>query len=150
MTETPSIKSLRLNGNSPLVMAGLLQYSRAVVNMTFNLKDDGANGPQGYRVEISGWDADEKFFVEKSMLIWTEGVGKRVTLKTVARVGSVLFVRLIQGLGGGTAFPVAYRAVEFAPDNHGSGGVVTLEQLQPRMAFRESEVHFAEQASTLA
>lgn len=131
-------------------MAGLLQCSSTVVDMMFNLKDDRADEPKGYRVEISGWDADEKFFVEKSMLIWTESVGKRVTLKITTRVGSVLFVRLIQPVGGGTTFPVAYRAVEFAADSQSGGGVVTLEQLQPRMAFRETELHFADVAPILA
>jgi len=118
--------------------------------MTFNLRDDDADGPEGYRVEISGWDADEKFFVEKSRLTWMESVGKRVTVKAATPVGSVLFVRLIQPVGGGATFPVAYRAVEFAADNQGNGGVVTLEQLQPRMAFRETELHLADVAPMLA
>jgi hypothetical protein len=95
----------------------------------------------GYRVEVSGWDTDERFFVEKSMLVWTESAGKTLVLKALVRTGSVLFVRLIQPLGGGGSFPVPYRAVDFKCDNRGSGGVLTLEQLQPRMAFRESAIH---------
>jgi hypothetical protein len=91
----------------------------------------------GYRVEISGWDAEERFFVEKSMLVWNERKGKTVALKSVVSAGSVLFVRLTQPLGGGSGFPVPYRAVECEYRNAGPGRVLTLEQLEPRMAVRE-------------
>jgi hypothetical protein len=93
--------------------------------------------PEGYRVEVSGWDADERFFVEKSRLIWTEREGKRVALKALVRIGSVLFVRLIQPTGIGSSFPVPYRAVEFQFGEGDSAAMVILEQLQPRAAFRE-------------
>jgi len=104
----------------------------------------GAGEPNGYRVEVSGWDAEEKFFVEKSMLIWLENVGKRLALNAKIRIGSVLFVRLMQPLGGGTSFPVAYRAVDFEIGAPGSRGMVTLQQLQPRMAFQETAPHFSQ------
>jgi hypothetical protein len=95
------------------------------------------NESNGYRVEVSGWDAEERFFVEKSTLVWSEKTGKRVALKAVVRAGSVLFVRLTQPLGGGSGFPVPYRAVECEFSRGASGGVLTLEQLQPRMGLRE-------------
>jgi hypothetical protein len=94
-------------------------------------------GPEGYRVEVSGWDADERFFVEKSRLIWNERAGKRVALNALVRIGSVLFVRLIQPAGTGSSFPVPYRAVEFQCNEGDSEAMVMLEQLQPRAAFRE-------------
>jgi hypothetical protein len=92
---------------------------------------------EGYRVEVSGWDADECFFVEKSRLVWTESAGKRVALHALVRIGSVLFVRLIQPMGAGSSFPVPYRAVEFQSSNHDAEAMVILEQLQPRVGFRE-------------
>jgi hypothetical protein len=104
---------------------------------TMNETDAG-----GYRVEVSGWDANESFFVEKSTLLWSESMGKRLALKALVRIGSVLFVRLIQPLGGGSGIPVPYRAVEFGAGNRGAHGMVTLEQLQPRMAFAETAQHF--------
>lgn len=104
----------------------------------------------GYRVEVSGWDANESFFVEKSMLVWSESLGKRLGLKALVRIGSVLFVRLIQPLGGGNGFPVAYRVVEFGAGNHGTHGMVTLEQLQPRLAFAETAQHFKESEPLMA
>ena len=105
-----------------------------------------AGESDGYRVEVSGWDAHENFFVEKSMLVWTENAGKRLALKAGVRVGSVMFVRLIQPLGGGTSFPVAYRAVGIEVAGPDSRVLVTLEQLQPRLAFHESAAHFSENA----
>jgi hypothetical protein len=104
----------------------------------------------GYRVEVSGWDAKESFFVEKSILAWTENAGKTVALTALVRTGSVLFVRLIQPLGAGKGFPVPYRAVKSEADGDGSRGVITLEQLQPRMAFRQTALHFADSPSKVA
>lgn len=112
--------------------------------------DARAGERNGYRVEISGWDVKESFFVEKSTLAWTESAGKTVALKAVVRTGSVLFVRLIQPLGGGSSFPVPYRAVELAAGEGDSRAVITVEQLQPRMAFHESATHFADPSSSEA
>ena len=97
----------------------------------------------GYRVEVSGWDANETFFVEKSTLLWSERLGKRLALKALVRVGAVLFVQLIRPLGGGSGFPVAYRAVEFGAGKLGKLGMVTLEQLQPRLALMETMPQFS-------
>lgn len=106
-------------------------------SMVMNESDAG-----GYRVEVSGWDANEIFFVEKSTLVWSERLGKRLALKALVRIGAVLFVRLIKPLGGGSGFPVAYRAVEFGAGKSGELGMVTLEQLQPRLALMETMPHF--------
>jgi hypothetical protein len=104
----------------------------------------------GYRVEVSGWDAKECFFVEKSTLAWTEMAGKTVALTALVRIGSVMFVRLIQPLGGGSGFPVPYRAVKLETERAGTQSVITLEQLQPRMAFRETAAHFADPTARVA
>src|ERR1700679_1911082 len=97
--------------------------------------DTTANLGHCYRVEVSGWDAKENFFVEKTSLDWGEHEGKTVALHVAVRVDSVLFVRLLRPLGGGADFPVPHRAVRV--ENHGKddsckdGG---LAQLQPRRA----------------
>ena len=49
-----------------------------------------------YRVEVSGWDKSQTFFVEKSELEWHEESGKHVTLSSEVPDGSVVFLRLIQ------------------------------------------------------
>src|ERR1700684_1643709 len=91
----------------------------------------------GYRVEVSGWGAGGGVFVGESAPGWREKTGKRVALQAVVQAGSVLFVRLTQPMGGGSGFPVPYRAVECERNRGAAGGVLTLEQLQPRMALRE-------------
>ncbi len=92
-----------------------------------------------YRVEVSGWDAKENFFVEKTSLDWKELEGKTVALHAAVRVDSVLFVRLLRPLGGGADFPVPHRAVRVAErDQDTSCKDVGLEQLQPRKDMKES------------
>jgi hypothetical protein len=92
-----------------------------------------------YRVEVSGWDAKENFFVEKTSLDWRELEGKTVALHVAVRLDSVLFVRLLRPMGGGADFPVPHRAVRV--EDHGKDASckdVRLEQLQPRRGVRES------------
>jgi hypothetical protein len=91
-----------------------------------------------YRVEVSGWDEQENFFVEKTTLDWSEANGKSIRVRSSIRVESVVFVRLIQPLGGGTGFPVPYRAVKVSGNHLTEHLTVKVEQLQPRMAFRET------------
>jgi hypothetical protein len=62
-----------------------------------------------YRVETSGWDADENFFVEKTDLDWTEEE-KTIHLQHPVRKGALVFVRLIGIDSLENAFPVAYQA----------------------------------------
>jgi hypothetical protein len=109
-----------------------------------------ASKPNGYRIEVSGWDANECFFVEKSLLEWRESAGKKLALKAQIRIGSVLFIRLVQPLGGGTTFPTPYRAVRFGDDPSGSGSVVNIEQLQPRLRVRETASDLMRLAPTFA
>jgi hypothetical protein len=103
------------------------------------------NGPaaerrvNSYRVEVSGWDAKENFFVEKTSLDWREREGKTVALHVTVRLDSVLFVRLLRPLGGGADFPVPHRAVTVEDSGRDATCKdVGLEQLQPRRAPSES------------
>src|SRR6202042_1961703 len=70
-----------------------------------------------HRAEVSGWDARENFFVEKTSLDWREREGKTVALQVVVRLDSVLFVRLLRPLGGGADFPVPHRALRVEDRN---------------------------------
>jgi hypothetical protein len=62
-----------------------------------------ANHGHRYRAEVSGWDAKENFFVEKTSLDWGEREGKTVALHVAVRVDSVLFA----GAGDWTHQPVS-------------------------------------------
>jgi hypothetical protein len=97
-----------------------------------------ASHRSSYRVEVSGWDARENFFVEKTSLDWREREGKTVALHNQVRLDSVLFVRLLRPLGGGADFPVPYRAVRVKDrSTDASCTDVGLEQMQPRRTTRE-------------
>jgi hypothetical protein len=90
-----------------------------------------------YRVEVSGWDARENFFVEKTLLDWREREGKTVALHATVRLDSILFVRLLRPLGGGADFPVPHRAVSVGDRSTGASCTyVGLEQLQPRRTMK--------------
>jgi|SRR5580704_6443400 hypothetical protein len=96
-----------------------------------------ANPGHRYRVEVSGWDAKENFFVEKTSLDWGEHEGKTVAV----RVDSVLFVRLLRPLGGGADFPVPHRVVKVEErEQDATCKDVGLEQLQPRKGVKDSLV----------
>jgi hypothetical protein len=73
-----------------------------------------------YRVEVSGWDKSQTFFVEKSELEWTEESGKQVTLSSAVPDGSVVFLRLIQPLSADRSQPVPYETefLSVTPEGH--------------------------------
>jgi hypothetical protein len=91
-----------------------------------------------YRVEVSGWDADENFFVEKTKLEWKPENNKAILLRSAIRPGCVLFVRLLQPTGPGASYPIAYAALTSdAKDENGSARI-SLERLRPRASYKET------------
>jgi hypothetical protein len=92
-----------------------------------------------YRVEVSGWDTRENFFVENTSLGWREREGKTVALHATVRLDSVLFVRLLRPLGGGADFLVPHRAVRVEDSSNDTSCTdVGLEQMQTRRTVRNS------------
>ena len=73
-----------------------------------------------YRVEVSGWDKSQTFFVEKSELEWNEDSGKHVTLSSAVPDGSVVFLRLIQPLSADRSQSVPYETefLSVTPEGH--------------------------------
>jgi len=71
-----------------------------------------------YRVEVSGWDRHQNFFVENCDLLWTEESGKVVTLHRTLSPEAILFVRLLDPEQADRAHPVVYLAkwIGEAPD----------------------------------
>lgn len=100
-----------------------------------NFTADHANG---YRVEVSGWDASENFFVEKTVLNWGRDEKKEIQLRSAVREGSVVFVRLLQPLATGNNFPIAYQAQRIGPRNAEGHARVHLAQLRPRPPYKQS------------
>ncbi len=85
-----------------------------------------------YRVEISGWDLDENFFVEKTDLEWNEDQGKKVSLRRRLRDGALVFVRLLAPTDSGHSYPIAYEVQNMSPVDPAGRTEVRLVQLQPR------------------
>ncbi len=85
-----------------------------------------------YRVEVSGWDTTQDFFVEKSELEWNEETGKHVLLRHTLDEGAMIFVRLLQPASEERSLAVAYEAKCAEPTPDGRHHFM-LRQAQPRV-----------------
>jgi hypothetical protein len=83
-----------------------------------------------YTVEVSGWDPQERFFVENTDLEWHEPAGKRIRLRTHIERGSILFVRLF-GPESLDVLPVAYEAQQIQRAENSMYYEVVIAQVQP-------------------
>lgn len=63
-----------------------------------------------YRVEVSGWDEDEIFFVEKSFLSWDEFAGRHISLQHMLADGAIIFARMLQPTALRSSNPIPYEA----------------------------------------
>ncbi len=98
------------------------------------------NAMNGSRVEVSGWDANEDFFVEKTYFD-SEGEGKKeITLRNLLREGCVLFLRVLDPLATGNNFPVPYQAVNIMGRDADGRVRVGLERLRPRASRGQTEL----------
>jgi hypothetical protein len=89
-----------------------------------------------YRVEVSGWDASDAYFVEKTTLDWMGGDDKEISLRPAMREGAIVFVRLLQQFGKADSLPIAYRASGIRTDDSGRT-LIRLERLHPRTPLKE-------------
>jgi hypothetical protein len=100
--------------------------------------DSSADQLNSYRVEVSGWDASESFFVEKTVLNWGRDEKKEVYLRSVLREASVVFVRLLQPLTSANNLPVAYQAQRIGPRDTEGRSRVHLAHLRPRPPYKQT------------
>lgn len=98
-------------------------------------RDRAANS---YGVEVSGWDASDKFFVEKTTLQWGCDEKKEISLRRLVREGCVVFVRLMQPVEDADNFPVACEAVKLMGTDAEGRTRVQVVQLRPRAFFKET------------
>ena len=103
-----------------------------------------------YCVEVSGWDARENFFVEKTSLDWAREGRKEVSLNSPLRSGCVVFVRLIQSTARSNGFPVAYQAITLDDKNSLGNARVCLQPLRPRSQLSTSSESSVESGFQLA
>lgn len=64
------------------------------------------------RVEISGWDENQIFFVEKSDLGWDNFSGRHISLQHMLPDGAMVFLRVLHPTALHQSPPTAYH-VEF-------------------------------------
>lgn len=94
------------------------------------------------RVEVSGWDEKENFFVEKVYLEPENNERKEISLRYSMREGCLLFVRFLHPMSTGNNFPVAYQAVNILGKDGDGRTRVGLIQLHPRARFRDRMLPF--------
>lgn len=73
-----------------------------------------------YRVEVSGWDENKAFFVEKSDLAWDNFTDRHISLQHMLPDGALVFVRVLQP-NSLLQFPPSAYQVEFIgcdPEGH--------------------------------
>jgi hypothetical protein len=90
----------------------------------------------GRIAEISGWDMDENFFVEKTLL-QSHGNGNKADLRARLRIGSLVFVRVFDLKSMDRAVPMTYqvsgiKAGAGDADLGGDAREVEMIRLRPR------------------
>jgi hypothetical protein len=90
-----------------------------------------------YRVEVSGWDQNQAFFVEKSDLEWNEDSGKLVVLRNAVPDRALVFLRLLQSLSADRSHPVPYEA-EFVAITSEGRQQFRLHPVSPRTVDKSS------------
>ncbi len=83
-----------------------------------------------YRVEVSGWDVAETFFVEKVRLQLTQAGERVVHLKHPLREGLIVFLRLMESRITFPALPVAYQVMAVSPSESDGVNRVSLRKLR--------------------
>ena len=84
-----------------------------------------------YRVEVSGWDLNEQFFVERTALQWGQGDQRTVLIRQRVRQGALVFIRLLEAEAPSRCFPVAYRARQITERENGALYELALSQVWP-------------------
>src|ERR1700722_1298518 len=85
-----------------------------------------------YRVELSGWDLGDTFFVEKTNLLWSQGGIKKLLSRHTLPAGAIVFVRLADPAVPCSTVPVAYRVEDVQSMNCAGQCEMHLVQLYPR------------------
>ncbi|HVA72868.1 MAG TPA: hypothetical protein VNF02_07115 [Candidatus Limnocylindrales bacterium] len=86
----------------------------------------------GCRVEISGWDLGENFFVEKAILCRCDDGSRSVLLHTPLRVGGLVFVRPSDHSSAARAVPVTYQVATMNGNASGGGREIRLTERHPQ------------------
>jgi len=91
-----------------------------------------------YRVEVSGWDARDNFFVEKTTLEWGHGAEIAIRLRSALREGCMLFVRLLSSVSSENHCPITYLAARIEESESTGLKRVGLVPLRPNISSGEN------------
>jgi hypothetical protein len=89
-------------------------------------------------VEVSGWDDERHFFVEKSELEWGDAGRRTVLLRCPLHIGSMVFVRSRAPSSLRKGYPVAHRAESIEPSCEPGSFRVRLVASEPRRAHMDT------------
>ena len=94
-----------------------------------------------YRVEASGWDATENFFVENASLTWGSDEMEEIRLRCSLKEGSIVFVRLLRPLAteDTNTIPIPYQVIRVMPRDVNGHARIQLRQLRPQAESRRAE-----------
>jgi hypothetical protein len=107
--------------------------------MKDTLTNHSFHAPGEYRIEISGWCADNSFFVERANLVWRAGGEKQIHLHRALPEGAMIFVRSISSEPSNLSVPVAYKVKTVMPRDSQGRYPMGLVQMHPRgMETKES------------
>ena len=85
-------------------------------------------------VEVSGWDDERHFFVEKSELEWGHAGRRTVLLRCPLHIGSMVFVRSRASSSPRKGYPIAHRAEFIEPSCEPGAFRVRLVESEPKRA----------------
>jgi hypothetical protein len=83
-------------------------------------------------VEVSGWDHEHNFFVEKALMEWLPGGMRRARLQAMLFPGSVVFIRSGDRCSAIPSFPEACRVDSVTPGDQRGHQYLTLTLVKPR------------------
>jgi hypothetical protein len=90
------------------------------------------DGPDDYRIEISGWGLDNSFFAERTDLLWSADGEKQIQLRRALPDGAIVFIRLLGIEPSCGTVPVAYQIQGITPMDRNGRCRMRLVQLHPR------------------
>lgn len=94
--------------------------------------------PSNLPVEVSGWDDEKHFFVEKSELEWGHAGRRTVMLRCPLHIGSMVFVRSRASSSPRKGYPIAHRAEAVEPCPEPGVFRVSLVESEPKRAHMDT------------
>jgi hypothetical protein len=95
-----------------------------------------------YSVEVSGWDCEKQFFVERTSLYMDRSGTRTVLLRNRLRRGLLVFIRLQSAAFAAQKHPKVYRVDAAMLPDHTGFSKIHLTSMEPSMGLgQEQEFH---------